>query len=169
MSSHPVHESFTVGRENKVDSLPQCIKLSSSFAAFKIRITSFTMARIAIFGTGKSQIHPLPHYAVFRLGHSPLNINMKSFRQCTCGSTETLEHLLQCNLTLHHRNLLLTLKNTFFNEKMCNQPQYSTITNKTLIHILLFGHPKLSFKPTVVIFSALSRFLKNSRRFKSLT
>jgi len=37
-----------------------------------------------------------------------------------------------------------------------------------LIHILLFGYPKLSFKPTIVIFSALSRFLKNSRRFKSL-
>jgi len=54
------------------------------------------------------------------------------------------------------------------NEKIYNQPQYSTITNKTLIHILLLGHPKLSFKPAVVIFLALSRFLKNSKRFKSL-
>jgi len=103
--------------------------------------------------------------SMFRLGHSP-----KSFRMCSCGSTETLEHLLlQCNLTLHHRHLLLpTLKNTLLNENINNQPQYSTIRHKTLIHILLFGHPKLSFKPTVVIFSALSRFLRNSRRFKSL-
>jgi len=108
--------------------------------------------------------------SMFRLGRSTLNINMKAFRQCSCGSTETLEHLLlHCNLTLHHRHLLLlTLKITLLNEKIYNQPQYSTITNKTLIYILLFGHPKLSFKPTVVIFPALSRFLKNSRRFKSL-
>ena len=107
---------------------------------------------------------------MFRLGHSPLNNNMKSFGQCSCGSTETLEHLfLQCSLTLHHRNLLLlTLKNTLLNEQIYNQPQYSTITNKTLLHIFLFGHPKLSFKPTVVMFSALSRFLRNSRRFKYL-
>jgi len=94
---------------------------------------------------------------------------MKSFGQFSCGSTETLEHLLlQCNLTLHHRDLLLTLKNTLLNEKIYNQPHHSTITNKTLIHILLFGHQKLSFELTVVIFAALSRFLKNSRQFKSL-
>jgi len=53
-------------------------------------------------------------------------------------------------------------------ENIYNQPQYSTITNKTVIHILLFGNPELSFKPAVVIFSALSRILKNSRFFKSL-
>jgi len=53
-------------------------------------------------------------------------------------------------------------------EKFIISHQYSTIANKTLIHIPLFGHPKLSFKPTVVIFSTVSRFLKNSRRFKSL-
>jgi len=70
---------------------------------------------------------------MFRLGHSPLNINMKSFRQCSCGSTETLERfLLQCNLSLQLRNLLLVLKNNLLNENICNKPQYSTITNKTL-------------------------------------
>jgi len=54
------------------------------------------------------------------------------------------------------------------NDKIYNQPQYSTIKNKTLIQILLFGHQKLSFELTVVILSSLSRFLKNCRRFESL-
>jgi len=35
--------------------------------------------------------------------------------------------------------------NTLLNEKIYNQPQYSTLTNKALIHILLFGHPELLF------------------------
>jgi len=36
------------------------------------------------------------------------------------------------------------------------------------MRILLFGHSELSFKPTAVILTALSRFLKHSGRFKSL-
>jgi len=44
-------------------------------------------------------------------------------------------------------------------EKNYNQPQYSTLINKTFIHILMFGLPELSFQPTVVIFTALFRFL----------
>jgi len=69
------------------------------------------MARNAILGTYTGQIHPLPHYAVrFALVTALSNINMKSFRQCSCGPTETLEHLLlQYKLFLHHRNLCLTL------------------------------------------------------------
>jgi len=167
----PVHNSFFNKAPVPGNFLPQYIKLSSSFAAFKNRITLFYHGmNCNIWHLQGSNPSATSLRCVFRLGHSPLNINMKSFRQWSCGSTETLEHLLlQCNLTLHHRHLLLlTLKNTLLNEKIYNQPQYSIIRNKTLIHILLFGHPKLSFKPTVVIFSALSRFLKNSWRFKSL-
>jgi len=53
---------------------------------------------------------------------------------------ETLEHfLLQRNLSLHHRSiLLLTLKDALINETIYNQPQYSVHTYKSVIHILLF-------------------------------
>jgi len=105
---------------------------------------------------------------MFRLGHSPLSINMESVRQCSCGSTETLEHLLQCNLSLRHRSIRLTLKNTFLNEQNYYQPQCSALTSKTLIHILLFDLPELPFKPTVAIFTAFSRFLKHCGRFQIL-
>ena len=149
-----VHNSFFYKAPVFWNSLPQYIKLSSSFSAIKNRITLFYHGKNRnIWHLQGSNPSATSLRCMFRLGHSPLNINMKFFWQRSCGSTETLEHLLlQCNSTLHNRNvLLLTLKNALLNEKNYNQQQYSTITNKTLIHILLFGHPKLSFKPTVVV------------------
>jgi len=163
-----VHNSFFYKAPVIWNSLPQYIKLSSSFAAFENSIILFYHGKNHNIWLLQGSIpYATSLRCMFCLGRRPLNLNMKSFRQGCCGSTETLEHLLlQCNLTLQHRNLL-TLKYTLRNENIYNQPRYSTIRNKTLIHILLFGYPKLSFTPTVVILSALSRFLKNSRRFKS--
>ena len=134
-----VHNSFFYKAPVLWNSLPQYIKLSSSFAAFKNRVTLFYHGKNGnIWHLQGSNPFATSLRCMFRLGHSPLNINMKSFRQCSCGSTETLEHLLlQCNLTLHHRHLLLlTLKTTLLNEKDYKRPQYSTIRNKSLIHIL---------------------------------
>jgi len=64
--------------------------------------------------------------------------------------------------------LFQTVKNTLLNKKIYNQPNYSAFTNKLLIHILLFGLPELAFKPTIFIFTALSRFLKHCGRFQFL-
>ena len=169
-----------------------------------ISVFSTTYCYECLFSVMNVVKSPTSLRCMFRLGHSPLNINMKCFRQCSCGYTETLEHLLlQYNLPLHHRNLLLlTLKNTLLNEKSYNQPQYSTITYKTLIHTLLFatrnyhinqqyshlhtgpdpggGVMRLDYQillkspplnllaGSAPVFTALSRFPKKSRRFKSL-
>jgi len=116
-----VHNSFFYKAPVLWNSLPQYIKLSSSFAAFKNRITLFYHGKNRnIWHLQGPNSSATSLRCIFCLGHSPLNTDMKSFRQCSCGSTETLEHfLLQCNLTSHHRNLLLlTLKNTLLNEKI---------------------------------------------------
>jgi len=108
-----VHNSFFYKAPVLWNSLPQYIKLFSSFATFTNRITLFYHGKNRnIWHLQGSNPSATSLRCMFRLGHSPLNINMESFRQCSCGSTETLEHLLlQCNLTLQHRNLLLlTLK-----------------------------------------------------------
>jgi len=133
-----LHNSFFYKAPVLWNSLPQYIKLSSSYAACKNRIILFYHGKNRnIWHLQKSNPYPTSLRCMFRIGHSPLNINMKSFRQCSCESAETLEHLLQCNLTLHHRHLLLlTLKTTLLNEKDYKRPQYSTIRNKSLIHIL---------------------------------
>jgi len=59
----------------------------------------WTILRITLFYHGKKgNIYRLRwsnspatslHY-MFRLGHNSVNINMKCFRQCSCGSNETL-------------------------------------------------------------------------------
>ena len=119
-----VHNSFFYKAPVLWNSLPQHIKSSSSFAANRITVFCHGKNRNIWLLQG-SNPSATSLRCVFRLGHSPLNINMKSFRQCSCGSTETLEHLLlqQCSLTLHHRNLLLlTITNTLLNEKNYNQP-----------------------------------------------
>ena len=59
-------------------------------------------------------------------------------------------------------------KIALLNEKISKQPQFSALSNKTFIHSLLFGHPELSYLPTVVIFPALSQILKNGGHFKSV-
>ena len=128
------------------------------------------MARNAILGTYAGHIHPPPDYAVYFAVVTALsNINMNSCRQCCCGSTEILGHLLLlCSLSLHHRKLLLpTLKIPCSTKKFVishNAPP----SLKKVICVLLFGHPELSFKPAGVIFTALSRFRKQAWRFKSL-
>jgi len=127
------------------------------------------MARNAILGTYTGQIHRATSLrSMFRVGHSFLNINM-SYRQCSCGSTETLGHLiLRCSLSLHHRNLLRITLKLSCSTKNSIISHITLLSLIKLIHILLFGHPELSFKPRIVIFAALSRFFKRSERFKSV-
>ena len=119
------------------------------------------MARNAILNPPATSLR-----CMFRRGHSPLNINMKFFVRVVVGirkrsNTYSCSAICPCSS-------LLALKNPLLNEQIYNQPQQSALTNKNLIHILLFGHPELSFKPTVVIFTALFRFLEHNGRFKSL-
>jgi len=128
------------------------------------------MARNAILGAYTGHIHPPPDYAVyFAVVTALLNINMNSCRQCRCGFTETLGHLLlQRSLSSHHRKLLLpTLKIPCSTKKFVisrNAPP----SLKKVVCILLFDHPELSFKPAGVIFTALSRFRKHAWHFKFL-
>ena len=69
-------------------------------------------------------------HCMLRMGHSPLNIS-KCFRKCTCGKTETAEHLLlDCKLTESYRNTLLckiqsklTNSNTKVNLNVSNKKQ----------------------------------------------
>jgi len=108
VKSQPTHCVMTICFR----SLPQFIKLCSYFSAFWKRISHFYHGNIR----NPCHLHSWNHSPtslrfILRLGRTPYS-NMKSFRQRSCGCTETPEHLfLQCNLSLHHRNLiLLTLK-----------------------------------------------------------
>lgn len=102
------------------NSLPQHIKLSCSFSAFIIHFTRFNHEKKHntwhLNGSNRS-VTSLR--SILCLGHSLLNINLKSFCQCSRGFKETLEHrILQCKLSLHYRNILFrTLKKTILNEK----------------------------------------------------
>ena len=89
-------------------SLQQHVRLSSSFSEFRIRIIHFYHGNKRntwhLHGSNPSATSLR---CMFRLGHRS-HINIKSFRQCSCGSTVTLEHLLQCNISLQHANKYFT-------------------------------------------------------------
>ena len=90
-----VHNAFFYKTPLLWNSLPQYIKLSSSFAAFKNGITHFHHGKEHnTWHLHGSKPPTTSVHCMFRPGHSSLNNNMNSFRCCSCGFTETLEHLL---------------------------------------------------------------------------
>ena len=91
-----VHDSFFYKAPVLWNSLPQYMKLSSRFAVLKNRITLFYHGKKrSIWHLHGSNPSATSLHWMFRLGHSPSNINMTSFWQCSCRYTETLGHLLR--------------------------------------------------------------------------
>ena len=103
---------------------------------------------------------------MFRLAHSPLNINKKSYRTCACGDIETEIHLFSyCNFHDAARAILL---NRVYNIAANNiSPEFfDCLSNVELLRIFLFGLP--DNEPShisVAVFCAVDDFLKSCNRF----
>ena len=106
---------------------------------------------------------------MFRLAHSPLNINKKSYRTCVCGDIETEIHLFfYCNF---HDDARAILSNRVCNIVIDNKsPEFFVcLSNVELLRIFLFGLPdEESSRISVAVFRPVDDFLKSCNRFDNI-
>jgi len=149
------------------NSLPLEIKSSPSHPNFMNRLKSY-------YHVAKQNTHhilgvnprSISVRCMFRLAHSPLNINKKSYRTCVCGDIETEIHLFfYCNF---HDDARAILSNRVCNIVIDNKsPEFFVcLSNVELLRIFLFGLPdEESSRISVAVFRPVDDFLKSCNRF----
>ena len=104
---------------------------------------------------------------MLRLGHSKLNVDGRYNQICQCGAIKTEGHMfLECPSTCTSRQMLTTsVSKNLVEENVSSRSEFAALNRAELVKILLFGHPKLSKKPSLHLFKQTCLFLSKNPPF----
>ena len=107
-----------------------------------------------------------------RVGLSPLKSHKKSHNsqdtpddtsRCTLSAETSQHNFIHCPDFFNHRHDIFQILNPIM---FANNMRF--LDDKTLVHLLLYGHKKLEFHVNESILKSTINFIKNSLRFSQM-